>query len=337
MSCIHSLEGINIELTTRCPLRCPQCYCSLEGGRHIPERIAIKAMKEAAELGATHVELSGGETMCYPHLYEIISAARSFGLAPSIAISGWHFDSSSLDQLVWAGIDSIYVSLNAPTEELNAVTRDGFALSIAALETLKRGHFKDTTINWVMHQNVADTLPEMIELAEEYEVGAILIIEPMPTAKGEMNTYPTKEQLLRVAQMVKKQEGKVHLQIQHCFSPLLAVASDNKLWGNSNRGIYIGCTAGIANCSINVDGQYTPCRHLEIPETFNSLAEYWTNSKYLNELRNMIKLKREPCQSCRYSRFCRHCQATNWISSQSFFIGRNQCAMYEREYDDRTQ
>ena len=70
----YQLTGINIELTTCCPLRCPQCYCSLEGGRHIPLETAVNAMKQARELGATHVELSGGETMCYPHLYEAVQA-----------------------------------------------------------------------------------------------------------------------------------------------------------------------------------------------------------------------------------------------------------------------
>ena len=336
MSLIHSLEGINIELTTCCPLHCPQCYCSLQGGKHISKDIAIKAMKQAAELGAKHVELSGGETMCYPYIYEIISVAKKIGLMSSIAISGWDFDSSSLLRLIDSGIDSIYVSLNAPTEELNAVTRDGFALSIAALETLKENHFQDTTINWVMHRNVADMLPEMIELAKQYEVGTILIIEPMPTSKGDMNTYPTKEQLLRVAEIVKKQEGHVRMQIQHCFSPLLAVANDNKLWGNFNRGIYKGCTAGIASCSINVDGLYTPCRHLAIPEAYNSLSEYWTNSAYLNQLRNMDKTRCEPCQSCKYSCFCRHCQAYNWSSSQSFFLGRNQCELFEKKNEQHT-
>ncbi len=327
----YQLTGINIELTTCCPLRCPQCYCSLEGGRHIPLETAVNAMKQARELGATHVELSGGETMCYPHLYEAVQAASSMGLAPSIAVSGWHFDDTALQKLKEAGIDTIYVSLNAPTEEKNSLTRDGYRYSVSALEVLRRNHFTESAINWVAHRNTVDTLPGMIELAEKYEVPTILIIEPMPTAKGEMNTYPTAEQLAYLAQMVKQQrEEKVFLQIQHCFSPLLALASESKLWGNLNRGVYRGCTAGIASCSINVDGQYTPCRHLEIPETYDSLEAYWTQSAYLTQLREMDRNRREPCGSCRFSHYCRHCQAANWLNQGSFFLGNSQCLLYSR-------
>lgn len=115
---------MNIELTTCCPLRCPQCYCTLEGGKNIPLDIAQRRLAEASALGVEHVELSGGETLCYPHLVEIIESATHYGLASSIAISGWRFDDAVLHQLTCAGIGSIYVSLNAPTEDQNAKTRD---------------------------------------------------------------------------------------------------------------------------------------------------------------------------------------------------------------------
>lgn len=332
MNCKYQLKGINIELTTCCPLRCPQCYCSLEGGRHIPKETAIDIIQQAAALGATHVELSGGETMCYPHLPELVSAARASGLAPSIAVSGWHFDDAAFLQLVEAGIDSIYVSLNGPTKEINDLTRDGYDLSINALKVLQRNHFPETTINWVMHRNTADTLPEMIQIAEKYEVGAILIIEPMPTSAGCLETYPTKEQLRKVANMVKKQpDDGVQLQIQHCFSPLLALACDNKLWGNSNRGIYKGCTAGIVSCSINVDGKFTPCRHLEIAEDFPTLKDYWEQSQYLEQLRNMEQSRDTLCASCRFAPYCRHCPSQHWTEEHKLYLGKENCRLYEEK------
>ena len=74
MDIICKPDGMNIELTNCCPLRCPQCYCSLEGGKHIPPEVAIRAIEQGAALGVTHVELSGGETLCYPHLLELVEA-----------------------------------------------------------------------------------------------------------------------------------------------------------------------------------------------------------------------------------------------------------------------
>ena len=65
MNNLHlELDTMNIELTTRCPLRCPQCYCTLTGGKNIDLNTAIYWIKEGASLGVKEVMLSGGETLC---------------------------------------------------------------------------------------------------------------------------------------------------------------------------------------------------------------------------------------------------------------------------------
>ena len=43
-------EIMNIELTTRCPLRCPQCYCDLNQGQDIKKEVALKYLEEAVRL-----------------------------------------------------------------------------------------------------------------------------------------------------------------------------------------------------------------------------------------------------------------------------------------------
>ncbi len=328
MSIEYIPNGINIELTTRCPLRCPQCYCTLEGGKDIPAEAAIKALEEAARLGVEHVELSGGETMCYPHLYEVVAAARRLGIAPSIAISGWHFDEEALDKLVSAGIDMICVSLNGPTETDNAETRDGYQYAIDALELLQKKQFPNTMINWVMHRNSVAKLPDMIALAQKYEVGGIIIIDPKPTSEGKLDTYPTLEQMKYVAGLAKRSHGNVELIIQHCFSSLLALSCDNKLWGNTNRGLYKGCTAALCSYCIDVDGQFTPCRHLNYPEKWSSAEEYWTRSEILRQLRQAEdQAKDNPCADCRLCNYCRPCPALNDSSDGHFRFGSDACPL----------
>ena len=65
------MQCMNIELTTCCPLHCPQCYCTLEGGKHISLDTAREKIDEAAEHGVFVLHLSGGETLCYPWLYDL--------------------------------------------------------------------------------------------------------------------------------------------------------------------------------------------------------------------------------------------------------------------------
>ncbi|MBO6159499.1 MAG: radical SAM protein [Firmicutes bacterium] len=325
----YKLHGMNIELTTACPLHCPQCYCTLEGGKHIPLETAKKMLAEAASLGVQHVELSGGETLCYPHLVELVAYARSLDIAPSIAISGWHFDARVLQELVDAGIDMICLSLNGPTQVLNAPTRDGYDYSIQALKILQENHYPDTYINWVMHRDLVEYLPDMIALAESYDASGFLIIEPKPTAAHELNTSPTAEQMLYVADFVKKYRGSLDINVQHCFSPLAALVGENKLWGNRNRGPYKGCTAGIVSLSVNVDGQFSPCRHLDYFESWDSIQEYWEKSPVLKQIRDLGETKTGPCETCRLAPYCRPCMAANSKIEGKISIGNRYCALHK--------
>lgn len=325
------LDGLNIEVTNYCPLKCPQCYCYLEGGKNIPLNVIYNVLDEASKMGVSHVEFSGGETLCYPDIFEAIEIANKFGLSSGISISGWGFNKNVYSKLLDAGITSIHVSLNAPVADINKKTRDGYELSIAALELLKNMNFKQTTINWVMHRETVPLFEDMIKLAERYCVYSILIIDPKPNSKNELDSYPTKEQLLEVAKKIKKNSSSVKIEVHHCFSPLAALVGENKLWGNMNRGLYKGCTAGICSICVDVDGNYIPCRHLAIPEKRDSLEDYWNNSELINQLRDLDNDKRKPCKDCRYSDYCRHCLAINSKLHNDIYIGNEHCPIYEEK------
>ena len=139
---------MNLELTTRCPLRCPQCYCDLTKGKDLELETALYWLNEAAKNHVRTVNLSGGETMLYPHL----------------------------SQLIFDGVSGIFISLNGSTEEINAHSRDGYSLAIRALEILNEIGYEKTCINWVMHSNNADDFPNMIRLAETYHVAEIAVM-----------------------------------------------------------------------------------------------------------------------------------------------------------------
>lgn len=321
-----TLFGMNIELTTACPLRCPQCYCSLEGGKHIPLETARRYLRQAKELGLKHVELSGGETLCYPYLYDLIQEAHMLGIESHIAISGWHFDAEVLQKLRKAGLSRIFVSLNGPTEELNSRSRDGYQYAITALKILKESDFKEVYINWVMHRDAADYLPEMIQLAQEYDVKTIVIMAPKPTSKHELHTLPTKAQMERVVELIRANRPGL-LAVESCFSPLLALASDTKMLGNLNVGLFKGCGAGRTMLSVSVDGLLSPCRHLEYYEKWDTLEEYWKGSQILQKIRKLEEHRNEPCASCKYCEYCRHCLAINSKLNHELYLGNALCPL----------
>lgn len=319
--------GMNIELTTACPLHCPQCYCSLEGGRHIPLSTVITRLQQAQKMGVQHVELSGGETMCYPHLFEVIRAAKERGIAANVALSGFGLNQETYEMLLKSGVHGIYISLNGSTKEINSLSRDGFELAISALELLKENNYPNTTLNWVMHSNNADDFPNIVALTEKYNISSLVVLGVKPDSKHMLSTIPTSDQMRSVSNFIRTYHGKTRLIIESCYSPLLALTSDTRLFGNLNVGVHKGCRAGRSTLSLNVDGMLSPCRHLDYFEQWDTLEEYWNNSQTLQMIRTLEEYKREPCLSCKFCNYCRHCLSINSKLNGDLYIGNEYCPL----------
>ena len=321
-------ESMNVELTTNCPLSCPQCYCKLEGGKNIDKEKAIDWIRQAGEMGVCSVLLSGGETLCYPHLYEVVSAAARYCGKVYTALSGYNFTDEVLDKLIDSGISGIFISLNGSTEEINSLTRDGFSLAISALSLLQKKGYSETWINWVMHSCNTDDFVKMLKLAESFNVKNLVVMTVKPDSNLELKTTPTAEKMRVFSELIKGYKGKVQIMVEACFSPMLALVFDDKYKGNSNVGTNKGCGAGITSFNINVDAMLSPCRHLDYFESFNTLNEYWNQSSVLRQLRLLDYIKLPPCNGCYYSPYCRHCLAINSKLHGSLYLGNKTCKLH---------
>lgn len=302
-------DMMNIELTTRCPLKCPQCYCDLNTGKDIDKEVALNFITEAARLQIPYLNLSGGETLVYPHITELIQAISAHGLSSAIAISGWGFTPEKLAELTSAGVDEIYVSLNGSTEEINSRSRDGYKLAINALKILKESKFKDYYLNWVAREdNIAD-FPALVQLAEKYGVKGIYILTLKPDAEYHLKGAPSKESFQQLVSYLKSRtNSEFMIDVEPCYSPLRAYLQQ-KFFVNHNTGLTKGCGAGRHSISVDVDGNFTPCRHLLYPEKYSNIAEYWFQSKVLDQLRRVEDNREDPCNSCYLTKNCLSCRA----------------------------
>jgi len=310
---MKKLTSMNLELTTACPFRCPQCYCNMDNAKHLDFEVAKKVLTEAAALGLRSLSISGGETMCYPHLLDIISFAKSCGI-PGVhaAFSGWNFKKPIVEKMIAAGLSSISISLNGSTEAVNSLTRQGYDYAINALALLREMNYEHTTVNWVMHSNNVDDFDALVKLCDDYHVELIDIISFKPDARAQLNTVPSHQQLHEIAYKVRHQDSKVKIGVENCYSQLLALTADTKLFGNLNRGKYRGCMAGYECVSVNVDGSFSPCRHIHYKEKFASIEEYFEQSKIYRTLAACDESKaEEPCKNCKYLLNCRPCMAIN--------------------------
>lgn len=325
------LTSMNLELTTACPLRCSQCYCNLDNPKHMPLETAKKWLDEGAKAGVQYVSLSGGETLCYPHLDEVIRYARSLGLWTAAAFSGWGMTEAVLDRLRAAGLSQLHISLNGSTEEINALTRQGYGHAIAALRLLRDHPVGTVGINWVMHANNADDFPAMLDLADEYGAAILDVIAFKPDARAQMKSVPTGDQLRRVADVIRHKKNAVRVGVERCYSPLLALLLQTELFGNLNVGPQRGCGAGVDVFSVNLDGSLSPCRHIHYRERFDSLEDYYARSGVIAKLHACTpKEAEQPCAGCRFLYHCRPCLSVQTELHDRIAYGNPLCPLAEK-------
>jgi radical SAM protein with 4Fe4S-binding SPASM domain len=317
---------MNLELTSRCPLRCPQCYCDLAHGKDLALDQALYWIEEAHRNAVHSINLSGGETLVYPHLLQLVEACAQRGMEANVALSGYGVTDEVLDRLIAAGVGGIFISLNGSTEEVGSRTRDGYELAIHALELLSRKDFDRVHINWVMHSNNAGDFPNMLTLCERHRVPNITVMVFKPDSSHQLPSAPTGPQMHAVAQAIRDYKGPVNIDIEGCFSQMRALVYQGFM-GNLNTGVTRGCMAGVSAVSINVDGKITPCRHLEIPEETRSIRDYWRNSPTLRALREAAHNPKQPCLGCKLQANCLPCMAFNVKLHGAISYGTRECPL----------
>jgi pyrroloquinoline quinone biosynthesis protein E len=270
--------------------------------------------------------------MLYPRIYDLIAECRRLGVDSNVALSGYGIDERSLGRLTDSGVTGIFVSLNGSTDAVNARTRNGYRLALNALELLKKNAFPNVAVNFVVHGSNCDDFPGMVSLCERYRVRKLVVMAAKPAAAEEMCTPPSREQSLRLADEIREaaRSGSVKISVENCYSPLRAYLGRSFLFENTNRGLYKGCMAGKISVSLDVDGRFTPCRHILEAERFETIGEYWLRSPALAELRQAKSSSEETCGGCSLSPYCLRCPAVI-AQAATTVLNVYPCAFYQSE------
>jgi len=165
----------------------------------------------------------------------------------------------------------------------------------------------------VAHRSNVEDFINVAKLCERMRVRKLVVLAFKPDASHNLKSAPEKGQFFGLAQDIKRLQGRLsnlRIEVESCYSPLRALLGQ-KFFLNLNTGISKGCGAGRDGASLNVDGKFTLCRHLDFPESFDSLRDYWYKSDTLQKLRMAESKPEEPCASCVYSPYCLSCLAVN--------------------------
>lgn len=222
---------IEIKVTFRCNLKCLMCG----SGYHSPEqtdqlkkeelsdRRFRDIVKEAGECGVKEVLLMGGEAMLRPELtFEMMRAVKKYNMAGTFFTNCTLFNQTHIKELVLMGWDSLVISLDGPTADINDLIRgngtfDLIRNTIKEINCLKNKMGEDKpalTLYCLLWKKNYKKISEMVELTKRLNCDKITIArlqEYTPTAKGyDLNACEYREALCHIRN-AKYLADRIHL------------------------------------------------------------------------------------------------------------------------------
>ena len=291
-----------LELTYRCPLHCAFCYNPVDFAKTTNELTTdewLKAIREARQLGAVQLGLSGGEPLTRDDLEIIVAEAHTLGFYTNLVTSGVGLTEKRIRALKDAGLDHIQLSFQDSTREMNdflSSTRT-FELKSKVAALIKQ-HDYPMVLNVVLHRLNIDHVEQILDMAEH--LGADYL--ELANTQYYGWAWHNREQLLPSREQVQRAEA-----VTNAFREKM---------GDRMRVFFVvpdyfetrpkPCMNGLGSIFLTLtpDGTALPCHAakmlpgLDFPNVRTSTVEWiWRESPAFNRYRGDDWMK-EPCRSC---------------------------------------
>jgi PqqA peptide cyclase len=266
-----------LELTYKCPLHCVFCYNPTDFARTTQELETadwVRVLREARELGAVQLGLSGGEPLMRDDLEIIVAEAQ-------------------------AGLDHIQLSFQDSTREMNdflSSTRT-FELKAKVAALIKQYDYP-MVLNVVLHRLNIDHVGEILGMAESMNADYVELANTQYYGWAWHNRdrlLPTRAQVERAEQVTGEFRERVGERMRVYFVVPDYFESRPKPCMNGLGSIFL---------TVTPDGTALPCHAarmlpgIEFPNVRTAGVEWiWRDSPGFNHYRGDSWMK-EPCRSC---------------------------------------
>jgi radical SAM protein with 4Fe4S-binding SPASM domain len=313
-------EGIYIQNTERCNLKCVYCYNAEERAYFMKEHPEMTteqmkwAIDQIADFGIKQVNFCGGEATLRDDLLEVAIHAKSRGRYVALVTNG-RLDTDEFTSAAANIFDVIWVSLDSHKKELMEIHRGAGSYEPAVNSLRKLARVPNRNARIVVSSVVSDyTWQDMAEFKrfclEELGVDKFRATTYCPTCSSseEMNwpiqpppfvkddTVPLPE-LVQISDFATVRE--LELEISK-VSGRLEISADRR-----NH-----CGSGKGELSMLSNGDLYPCQLLCKPQYLagnifdQSLADIFYSSEILKKMRDLTVDKIPGCSTCDVKYIC---------------------------------
>ena len=293
---------LNAEVTFKCPLHCVYCYNPVDYTRFGPELTTdqwLRVLREARELGAVQLGISGGEPLMRDDIEVMIAEARRLGYYTNLLTSGVGLTEQRIAAFKQGGLDQIQLSFQDSTRELNdflSSTRT-FELKSKVARLIKQYEYP-MVLNVVLHRLNIDHIQAILEMAEAMGAEHVELANTQYYAWALVNRdqlLPSAEQLRRAEEITNQFRARVGKKMKLYFVVPDYYANRPKACMNGWGSVFLNIAA---------DGVALPCHEARMLPgfTFPNVREHdvrwiWYESPGFNAYRGDGWMK-EPCRSC---------------------------------------
>jgi pyrroloquinoline quinone biosynthesis protein E len=290
-----------LELTYKCPLHCAFCYNPTDyerSGAELGTEDWLRVLREARQLGAVQLGLSGGEPLVRDDLEILVAEAHRLGFYINLITSGVGLNETRIAALKVAGLDHIQLSFQDSSRQMNdflSSTRT-FDLKSKVAALIKR-HDYPMVLNVVLHRLNIDHVEEILEMADR--LGA----EYVELANTQFYgwAWHNREQLMPSRAQVERAEA-VTRKFRERGRPMQIYFVVPDYFERRPKP----CMNGLGSVFLTVtpDGTALPCHAarmlpgLDFPNVRDvGVRDIWFDSQAFNHYRGDAWMK-EPCRSC---------------------------------------
>lgn len=330
---VPPLTSLYMYISGSCNLACRHCWIEPDyqadnkNGKFIKLEYVKKAIKEAKPLGLQSMKLTGGEPLLHPQIREIINHIEAEKIGMIMETNGTLLDdemAAFLKAKKYFNFVSVSVDGAKPeTHDKLRGIKGSFERTVSGIKSLVKAGFHPQLICTLHRGNVAE-LEDVVKLAESLGCGSVKFNHVQHMGRGddfaEKNGFTVKE-LIELFQKIEskirpKSKISIYFDIPVAFYPIKKLVSSILPCCHVLNILGILASGDISICGVGVT----------IPELVfgniaqDELAEIWTRTGKLKEMRRLIPKKLEGvCGRCLHRQGCQgSCIANNYHAQNKF-------------------
>lgn len=192
ISLVPDVKKVYIEVTTRCNFDCTTCIRNSWDDElgHMDVKVfsaLVDQLKELPDLQTVHFG-GFGEPLSHTYIFEMIKDIKELGLKVELITNGSLLTEDAAKKLVDLKLDTLFISLDGPDEEIYNDIRKGadftsVVTNIKAFNRIKseRGSSNpDLGIEFVVMKSNYHKLPLMAKLVDELKARQLLVTNVLP-------------------------------------------------------------------------------------------------------------------------------------------------------------